>query len=383
MILMSASKRREELLKKIIKDFKIVVPDIDENIDEENPVKFVKKLSKMKVLAVDIDDTCIAADTVVVFDNKILGKPKDKLEAINTLKMLSGKKHYVLTGVSIKKGKTIKTFYDRTDIEFRDLSENEIVDYVENMNPLDKAGSYGIQDSNFVKSYDGSYYNVVGLPIEKLKEELDKLDYTILEVKNLKKVYDKEVIFENISFKVSKGEIFSVIGKSGIGKSTIGKIIIGITKYDEGEILFDKKDLKERKIRDIQMIFQDPYSSLDETMNIYELLSEPLIVNKEKDIEKKVNEMLDILELSEYKYKYPKDLSGGQRQRVVVGEAMILRPKLIIADEPTSALDLTTQQKILDLILYFNKEYATTFIFISHDLDIVKEISTSIFRLIK
>lgn len=383
MILMSGSKRREELLKKITDDFKIIVPDIDENIDEKDPIKYVKILSKKKLLNYDTQDIVISADTVVVFNNKILNKPKDKNEAIETLKLLSGKKHYVLTGVSIKKGNKIKTFYERTDIEFHNLSEDMILNYVESKNPYDKAGSYGIQDSDFVKNYYGSYYNVVGLPIERLKKEIENINFTILEIKNLKKIYQKEVIFENINFKVSKGEIFSIIGKSGIGKSTIGKIIMGITKYDDGEIVFNGKNIKERKIRDIQMIFQDPYSSLDETMTICEILSEPLIVNNENDVEKKVNEMLNILELNDYKDKYPKDLSGGQRQRVVVGCAMILKPKLIIADEPTASLDLTTQQKILDLIMYFNKEYDTSFLFISHDLDVVSEISTSIYKLVK
>lgn len=380
---MSGSKRREELLRKISNDFEIIVPNIDENIDKKDPIEYVKKLSRLKLLDIQTDDIAIAADTVVVLDDRILNKPKDKNEAIRMLKDLSGKKHYVITGVSIKKKDKIKTFYEKTDILFRNLSDEEILEYIESKNPLDKAGSYGIQDSDFVKSYSGSYYNVVGLPIERLKKEIDNINYPILEVKNLKKVYNKEVIFENVSFQISRGEIFSIIGKSGIGKSTIAKIIMGITKYDDGKIIFDKKDLDKRKTKDIQMIFQDPYSSLNETLTIYEILSEPLIVNKEKNISARVEEMLEILDLSEYRDKYPKDLSGGQRQRVLVGCAMILKPKLIISDEPTASLDLTTQEKILDLIKYFNENYDTSFLYISHDINVVLRISTSIYMMKK
>ncbi len=201
----------------------------------------------------------------------------------------------------------------------------------------------------------------------------------ILEVKNISKKYDNENIFSNISFNVKKGEIFSIVGRSGIGKSTIAKIIMGIKKADSGSILFLSKPLKKRKISDIQMIFQDPYSALNESMTVYEILSEPLIVNGKKNINENVLQMLEFLKLTDFKDKYPYELSGGQRQRVIVGAAMILKPELVICDEPIASLDLTIQEQILDLIKFFNKKYGTTFIFISHDMQIVKHISNTIY----
>lgn len=201
----------------------------------------------------------------------------------------------------------------------------------------------------------------------------------ILEVKNISKKYDNENIFSNISFNVKKGEIFSIVGRSGIGKSTIAKIIMGIKKADSGSILFLSKPLEKRKISDIQMIFQDPYSALNESMTVYEILSEPLIVNGKKNINENVLQMLEFLKLTDFKDKYPYELSGGQRQRVIVGAAMILKPELVICDEPVASLDLTIQEQILDLIKFFNKKYGTTFIFISHDMQIVKHISNTIY----
>ncbi len=201
----------------------------------------------------------------------------------------------------------------------------------------------------------------------------------ILEVKNISKKYDNENIFSNISFNVKKGEIFSIVGRSGIGKSTIAKIIMGIKKADSGSILFLSKPLEKRKISDIQMIFQDPYSALNESMTVYEILSEPLIVNGKKNINENVLQMLEFLKLTDFKDKYPYELSGGQRQRVIVGAAMILKPELVICDEPIASLDLTIQEQILDLIKFFNKKYGTTFIFISHDMQIVKHISNTIY----
>lgn len=201
----------------------------------------------------------------------------------------------------------------------------------------------------------------------------------ILEIKNISKKYGSELIFSNVSFNVQKGEIFSIVGKSGIGKSTLAKIILGITKASSGEILFCNKPLSERQISDIQMIFQDPYSALNESLTVYEILSEPLIVNKKKNIDSTVLKMLNFLKLTDFKDKYPCELSGGQRQRVIVGAAMILKPILVVCDEPIASLDLTIQEQIIDLIQYFNKVYNTTFIFISHDLQVVKRISNKIY----
>lgn len=217
----------------------------------------------------------------------------------------------------------------------------------------------------------------------------------ILKVENLSKEYvkgcffskEKKEVLKNISFEVKEGEIFSIIGQSGVGKSTIGKIILGIEKESFGKILFLGKKLVEREKRDIQMVFQDPYSSLNTAMKVKDILAEPLKANGEKnrnEISKKVKDILEKVGLGEeFENKYPNELSGGQRQRIVIGCAMILKPKLVVCDEPVASLDLGVQKQILDLIKKFNKEYGTTFIFISHDLGVVYNISDRVMVLYK
>ena len=217
----------------------------------------------------------------------------------------------------------------------------------------------------------------------------------ILKVENLSKEYvkgcffskEKKEVLKNISFEVKEGEIFSIIGQSGVGKSTIGKIILGIEKESFGKILFLGKKLVEREKRDIQMVFQDPYSSLNAAMKVKDILAEPLKANEEKnrnEISKKVKDILEKVGLGEeFENKYPNELSGGQRQRIVIGCAMIFKPKLVVCDEPVASLDLGVQKQILDLIKKFNKEYGTTFIFISHDLGVVYNISDRVMVLYK
>lgn len=217
----------------------------------------------------------------------------------------------------------------------------------------------------------------------------------ILKIENLSKEYtkgnffskEKKEVLKNISFEVEEGEIFSIIGQSGVGKSTIGKIILGIEKESSGKILFLGKNLAEREKRDIQMVFQDPYSSLNVAMKVKDILAEPLKANGEKnrdEVSKKVRDILEKVGLGEeFENKYPNELSGGQRQRIVIGCAMILKPKLVVCDEPVASLDLGVQKQILDLIKKFNREYKTTFIFISHDLGVVYNISDRVMVLYK
>ena len=216
-----------------------------------------------------------------------------------------------------------------------------------------------------------------------------------LQVKNLTKSYkigsffskEKKEILKNISFDVKEGEIFSIVGQSGAGKSTIGKILLGIEKEDSGEIVFLGRPLEKRKVQEIQMVFQDPYSSLNPAMKIGSILEEPLKVNGVKDKNerrRRVKAMLKEIGLDENSEdKYPSELSGGQRQRVVIGAAMILNPKLVVCDEPVASLDLSIQNQILNLIRKFNREYRTTFIFISHDLGVVYNISDRVLLLYK
>lgn len=216
-----------------------------------------------------------------------------------------------------------------------------------------------------------------------------------LQVKNLTKSYrigsffskEKKEILKNISFDVKEGEIFSIVGQSGAGKSTIGKILLGIEKEDSGEIVFLGRPLEKRKVQEIQMVFQDPYSSLNPAMKIGSILEEPLKVNGVKnknERRRRVKAMLKEIGLDENSEdKYPSELSGGQRQRVVIGAAMILNPKLVVCDEPVASLDLSIQNQILNLIRKFNQEYRTTFIFISHDLGVVYNISDRVLLLYK
>ena len=208
----------------------------------------------------------------------------------------------------------------------------------------------------------------------------------LLTVENLSKVYIKKKIINNVSFSMKKGEILGVLGKSGAGKSTIGKILLQLSRPTTGTILFEGKALSEVPRRDIQAIFQDPYSALNPSLKIGEILEEPLIANgvfqNKKERRKKVEETLVKVGLLESDYeKYPEELSGGQQQRVCIAGAIILSPKLIICDEPIASLDLAIQVQILDLIQKINQEEGITFIFITHNLPAVYRIADRILLL--
>ena len=208
----------------------------------------------------------------------------------------------------------------------------------------------------------------------------------LLTVENLTKVYVKKKILNNVSFSLKKGEILGVLGKSGAGKSTIGKILLQLSIPTTGTILFEGKALSEVPRRDIQAIFQDPYSALNPSLKIGEILEEPLIANgvfqNKKERRKKVEETLVKVGLLESDYeKYPEELSGGQQQRVCIAGAIILSPKLIICDEPIASLDLAIQVQILDLIQKINQEEGISFIFITHNLPAVYRIADRILLL--
>lgn len=176
-VLASASPRRRELLAEIIKDFIICPAAGEERADKSlPPEQYALALAKAKCAEVADkfpQDTVVACDTIVVYGGKILGKPKDKADARATLAALSGKAHCVITGVCVRRGAKVACGYDRTVVRFNALTEKFICDYVESGSPMDKAGSYGIQDGGVVAGYDGSYTNVVGLPVE-LTEKLIK-----------------------------------------------------------------------------------------------------------------------------------------------------------------------------------------------------------------
>ena len=207
----------------------------------------------------------------------------------------------------------------------------------------------------------------------------------LLTVENLSKEYIKKKTLNNVSFSMEKGEILGMLGKSGAGKSTIGKILLQLSRPTTGTILFEGKALSEVPRRDIQAIFQDPYSALNPSLKIGEILEEPLIANgkfTKEERRKKVEETFVKVGLLESDYeKYPEELSGGQQQRVCIAGAIILSPKLIICDEPIASLDLAIQVQILDLIQKINQEEGISFIFITHNLPAVYRIADRILLL--
>lgn len=222
----------------------------------------------------------------------------------------------------------------------------------------------------------------------------------LLEIKNLKTYYPVKGGFfrrtignvkavDDVSFEIKKGETLGLVGESGCGKSTTGRTIIRLLNATEGAILFEGKDITKLRgktlqaIRqDIQMVFQDPYASLNPMQMVGDIVSEPIRNFKNvsmKDLKGEVMELLNKVGLPEDAYyKYAHEFSGGQRQRIGIARALALRPKLIIADEPVSALDVSVQSQVLNLLKELQKEFDLTFLFIAHDLSVVKHMSDRI-----
>ncbi|AIM17235.1 dipeptide ABC transporter ATP-binding protein [Bacillus thermocopriae] len=219
----------------------------------------------------------------------------------------------------------------------------------------------------------------------------------LLEVKGLKKYFpitggllgrkQGEVkAVDDVSFYVKKGETLGIVGESGCGKSTTGRLLMRLIEASDGRIIFEDKEITKmskselrRVRRDIQMVFQDPYASLNPRHSVEQILEEPLIVHgigSKEERKKRVKEMLEVVGLSSYHAKrYPHQFSGGQRQRIGIARALMTKPKLIIADEPVSALDVSIQAQVLNLMKDIQKEFNLTYIFIAHDLGVVRHIS--------
>ena len=215
----------------------------------------------------------------------------------------------------------------------------------------------------------------------------------ILEVRGLKKYFNTPHgllhAVDDLSFNIEKGKTLGVVGESGCGKSTLGRVILRLIDSTEGEVLFEGEDvLKYSKAemramrKSMQIIFQDPYESINPRMSVGELIAEPLIVNKickGAEMDKKVRELMDTVGLAERMINsYPHELDGGRRQRIGIARALSVSPKFIVCDEPVSALDVSIQAQILNLMQDLQKERGFTYMFITHNLSVVKHISDDI-----
>ena len=216
----------------------------------------------------------------------------------------------------------------------------------------------------------------------------------LVEVQDLKKYFKTASgtlhAVDGINFRLEAGKTLGVVGESGCGKSTLGRVSLGLLDSTDGKIFFDGKDItkvsgSERNLlrKEMQMIFQDPFSSLNPRMCVRDIIAEPLIIFKlcktKDELNKRVNEVMDTVGLAQrLAYTYPHELDGGRRQRIGIGRALALKPKFIVCDEPVSALDVSIQAQILNLMQDLQQAQNLTYMFITHDLSVVKHISDDI-----
>ena len=216
----------------------------------------------------------------------------------------------------------------------------------------------------------------------------------ILEVENLTKYFNTPGgllhAVDGVNFKVEEGRTLGIVGESGCGKSTTGRTILKLLEPTSGKIIFDGQDItgysrkQMRSLRrEMQMVFQDPFSSLDPRQTVSQLISEPIIEHKllktKSDIEKRTLKLMETVGLAErYINVYPHELDGGRRQRIGIARALAVEPKLIVCDEPVSALDVSIQAQILNLLRQLQQDMWLTYIFITHDLSVVKYFSDDI-----
>jgi len=219
-------------------------------------------------------------------------------------------------------------------------------------------------------------------------------DQPILEVKNLRKHFqlkDNRVLkaVDGLNFSIRRGETFGLVGESGCGKSTAGRTIIRLYEATEGQVLFNGKDIGKltgaerlKFNREMQMVFQDPYASLNPRMTVGKIIAEGMDIHKLYKGKKKterVHQLLDAVGLNEeHAGRFPHEFSGGQRQRIGIARALAIEPQFIIADEPISALDVSVQAQVVNLLKKLQREHGLTYLFIAHDLAMVKHISDRI-----
>ena len=215
----------------------------------------------------------------------------------------------------------------------------------------------------------------------------------ILEVRDLKKYFKSHTgtlhAVDGVNFSIRRGETLGLVGESGCGKSTIGRLILGLHQSTSGEILFNGQDIckmnkKQLHLRkDLQIIFQDPFSSLNPRMSIGEIIGEPLRIHAKAqsraELDKEVSRLMDVVGLSARLFNaYPHELDGGRRQRVGIARALSLQPQFIVCDEPVSSLDVSIQAQVLNLLKDLQAEFHLTYLFITHDLSVVKFFSDKI-----
>ena len=220
----------------------------------------------------------------------------------------------------------------------------------------------------------------------------------IMEARNLSKIYktgnsilpqfrQSVHAVDNVSISVMPGETLGLVGESGCGKSSLGRCLARLQSVTSGEVLFKGKDIAHlsnsalRPMRKhIQMVFQDPYASLNPRRRVGDLLAEPMVVHKwgnRSEIEDRVTELMGVVGLlPEHVNRFPHEFSGGQRQRIGIARALTLNPELIIADEPVSALDVSVQAQVVNLFLDLQEKFGLTYVFIAHDLSVVRQVST-------
>lgn len=216
----------------------------------------------------------------------------------------------------------------------------------------------------------------------------------LIETEHLKKYFKtgKGLLHavDDINMKIARGTTLGVVGESGCGKSTLGRVVLGLIDATSGKIYYNGENIancskhKMKELRkEMQIIFQDPYASLNPRMSVSEIIAEPLKVNgiyrHKADIDKRVKELMDTVGIaSRLAYAYPHELDGGRRQRVGIARALSVNPKFIVCDEPVSSLDVSIQAQILNLMMDFQDEFGLTYMFITHDLSVVKHISDEI-----
>lgn len=216
----------------------------------------------------------------------------------------------------------------------------------------------------------------------------------IVEIKELVKYYPTNAgvvhAVDNVSLRIKKGETLGVVGESGCGKTTLGRCIMNLVAPTSGEVLFkgnniytaDREERRQLR-RNMQIIFQDPYASLDPRNTVYTIIAEALRVNRvcgsRAELDERVNEIMQVVGLSpSLSMSYPHEMDGGRRQRIGIARALVLNPEFIVCDEPVSALDVSIQAQILNLMMDIQEERQLSYMFISHDMSVVKHVSTQI-----